>query len=345
MKKLLIVILVIAGGLVSSNLYAETQKEPYGCYENKNEISAKDSIIPYVDIIFDYENSVNANGDKIEDGKFYIPITYKGGYNGKDTDYIYLEDILKTKTPTNYDKKQDIRIDDIDNHNDYQDMRLDANKNNILKNRQKITDINNIHTNWNKKQDKTIDRNTQRSKKNKDLIKKETTQRKKADDKLNDKIIINKNNINTNKKKIKNINNKHTDWNTTQDNALNDHDNRITSNTNRIDNHENRIDDLEDTQYCIRGEVQFIRKENLTVGVYGKTDVRHPNINNEVGINIVIGLGKSEAQEKRENLEKRVANLEKKLGWIGIEPEVKKTKTGWEISIREEDKIKLLNKF
>jgi hypothetical protein len=281
MKKLLIVILVIAGGLVSSNLYAETQKEPYGCYENKNEISAKDSIIPYVDIIFDYENSVNANGDKIEDGKFYIPITYKGGYNGKDTDYIYLEDILKTKTPTNYDKKQDIRIDDIDNHNDYQDMRLDANKNNILKNRQKITDINNIHTNWN----------------------------------------------------------------TTQDNALNDHDNRITSNTNRIDNHENRIDDLEDTQYCIRGEVQFIRKENLTVGVYGKTDVRHPNINNEVGINIVIGLGKSEAQEKRENLEKRVANLEKKLGWIGIEPEVKKTKTGWEISIREEDKIKLLNKF
>jgi hypothetical protein len=313
MKKLIVMVLVMVGGLVSSNLYAETQKEPYGCYENKNEISAKDSIIPYVDIIFDYENSVNANGDKIEDGKFYIPITYKGGYNGKDTDYIYLEDILKTKTPTNYDKKQDIRLDDIDNHNDYQDMRLDANKNNILKNRQLINDVDDKHTNWNEKQDS--------------------------------KITTNQNNIYDNKNKINDVDNTHTNWNTRQDNTLNEHNNRITSNANRIDNHENRIGDLEDTQYCVRGEVQFIRKENLTVGVYGKTDVRHPNINNEVGINIVIGLGKSEAQEKRENLEKRVANLEKKLGWIGIEPEVRKTETGWEISIKEEDKIKLLNRF
>jgi len=151
--------------------------------------------------------------------------------------------------------------------------------------------------------------------------------------------------INQNKNTIIDVDNKHKELNNKQDNTLNDHNNRITSNANRIEHHEERIGDLEDTQYCVRGEVQFIRKENLTVGVYGKTDVRHPNINNEVGINIIIGLGKSEAQGKRENLEKRVANLEKKLGWIGIEPEVKKTETGWEISIKEEDKIKLLNRF
>ena len=66
---------------------------------------------------------------------------------------------------------------------------------------------------------------------------------------------------------------------------------------------------LEETAYCIRGELQFIRKENLTVGIYGKSDLRHNN--NEVGINVVIGLGKSESQIKREKLEKRIENLEK----------------------------------
>jgi len=58
-------------------------------------------------------------------------------------------------------------------------------------------------------------------------------------------------------------------------------------------------DELEDTKYCVRGEVQFIRKENLTVGIYGKTDLRHNSINNEMGINFVIGTGNVKAQKQR----------------------------------------------
>jgi len=119
----------------------------------------------------------------------------------------------------------------------------------------------------------------------------------------------------------------------------------LNNHENRLNNQEGRIGDLEDTQTCIRGEVQFIRKENLTVGVYGKTDLSHPSINNEVGLNIVIGLGKSESQQKREQLEKRIESLERKLGYIGVEPKVEKTKTGWKISISEEDTLKVMNRF
>ena len=74
----------------------------------------------------------------------------------------------------------------------------------------------------------------------------------------------------------------------------------------------NRIDNkLEDTAYCVRGEIQFIREENFTVGIYGKSNLRHGN--NEVGINFVIGLGKSASRIKQEELENRIENLERLL--------------------------------
>lgn len=97
------------------------------------------------------------------------------------------------------------------------------------------------------------------------------------------------------------------------DNTLIENNNRITSNTNIINNNEERLNDLLDTEYCIREEVQFIREKNFTVGVYGKTDIRHSDINNEVGINFVIGLGKSWEEVEFEKIEKRIKELEREI--------------------------------
>lgn len=173
------------------------------------------------------------------------------------------------------------------------------------------------------------------------------------------RITTNKNTININKNKIIDVDNKHTIWNERQDVTLINHNTRIDNNTNgisnnsrriddnvkRLDNHEGRIEDLEDTSYCVRGEVQFVRKENLTVGIYGKTDLRHTDINREVGINIVVGIGKSSGQVKREELEKRIEGLEKKLGFIGVEPVITKNEKGYIVSISEQDKMKVLKRF
>jgi len=121
-------------------------------------------------------------------------------------------------------------------------------------------------------------------------------------------------------------------------------DNKINNNTRRLDNHENRIDTLEETDVNIVGEIDFIRKENFTMGVYGKYDIRHNEVP-EVGLKITVGLGKSESQVKREQLEKRIENLERKLNMIGIEPTVEKTANGWKMSISEKDTSKVLKRF
>jgi hypothetical protein len=46
-----------------------------------------------VDNIFDFENSKNPGGEFIEEGRYYIETKYKGGYNGTDADYIYLDEL------------------------------------------------------------------------------------------------------------------------------------------------------------------------------------------------------------------------------------------------------------
>ena len=119
---------------------------------------------------------------------------------------------------------------------------------------------------------------------------------------------------------------------------------RINENTNRLNEHEDRIGELEETDVNIMGEIDFIRKENLTVGVYSKYDIRHNEIP-EVGLKITIGLGKSEGQIKREELEKRLENLERKLMMIGVEPTVEKTENGWQMSISEEDMPEVIKRF
>ena len=100
MKK--IVLSFIITFLVCSISFAENWIEDYGYFENSNEISAKKDIIGSIapENIFDFNTSSNAGGEKIKDGKYYVPIMYNGGNNGVDTDYIYTDE-LNGKDGTN----------------------------------------------------------------------------------------------------------------------------------------------------------------------------------------------------------------------------------------------------
>jgi len=93
MKKvfLTIVFMLVYVGIAN----AEAWQQNYGYWENKNEISAKKDLIGSIspNNIFDFNTSPNAGGEKIKDGKYYVPIMYNGGYNGTDTDYIYVDEL------------------------------------------------------------------------------------------------------------------------------------------------------------------------------------------------------------------------------------------------------------
>jgi len=112
----------------------------------------------------------------------------------------------------------------------------------------------------------------------------------------------------------------------------------------RLNDHENRINTLEETDVCVVGEVDFIREKNVTVGAYGKFDVRHNEVP-EVGLKITIGLGESWQERETKNIEKRIKALEEKLEMIGAEPKMEKTENGWSISINEDKMTKVVNKF
>lgn len=75
-------------------LYAENYLPNYGYYENTNEITAKDRLIPETSKIFDFDNAPNPGGESIENGRYYVPVQYKGGYNGTDTDYLYVDELV-----------------------------------------------------------------------------------------------------------------------------------------------------------------------------------------------------------------------------------------------------------
>lgn len=97
MKKLLLTMLFVLIGVSVAS--AEAFVPNYGYWENSNEISAKKDIIGSINPpqIYDFNTSANAGGEKIVDGKYYIPISYNGGYNGTDTDYIYLDELKGDK--------------------------------------------------------------------------------------------------------------------------------------------------------------------------------------------------------------------------------------------------------
>lgn len=171
--------------------------------------------------------------------------------------------IAVDKKHTIWNEEQDIRLDDIDIHNAYQDMRLDANKNNILKNRQKI----NINAD-------NIQNNT-------DEIERVDNDSIKRDKKLN--------------RKIKKVDNKHTVWNEEQDERLDDvelyndyQDVKIDDNKNniievnnthtdwnerqdiKINNNSNRINTLNDRVDNIDSRVSDLEDTQYIIG----TEVR-----------------------------------------------------------------------
>lgn len=90
MKKLILVMLIQVPYLV----HAESYLPNYGYYENTNEITAKDRIIPETTKIFDFDNAPNPGGESLQDGRYYVPVQYKGGYNGTDTDYLYVDELI-----------------------------------------------------------------------------------------------------------------------------------------------------------------------------------------------------------------------------------------------------------
>lgn len=73
---------------------AEVSVPHYGFMENSNEISAKNELIGLMNPanIYDYNTSPNQDGEAIQNGHYYVPISYNGGYNGTDTDYLLLSD-------------------------------------------------------------------------------------------------------------------------------------------------------------------------------------------------------------------------------------------------------------
>lgn len=74
---------------------AEVSVPNYGFMENSNEINAKNELISNMNpnYIFDYNNQPNQDGESIQNGHYYVPISYNGGNNGIDTDYLYLSDL------------------------------------------------------------------------------------------------------------------------------------------------------------------------------------------------------------------------------------------------------------
>jgi hypothetical protein len=93
-------------------------------------------------------------------------------------------------------------------------------------------------------------------------------------------------------------------------------------NTNsRIDDVSNRVSTLEKTQYNVKTQVNFIREKNYEMGVYSIYNSNR-NIVSEIGIAITLGTGKSWTETQIEKQNKRLDNLENKLG---ISPVIERT--------------------
>jgi hypothetical protein len=97
MKKLTLIASILALSFSASIAHSETWIEDFGYYHFNNEVSAKDGVKEDLTGIFDFENSPNPGGEKIEHGKYYFDVKYKGKRDKKgsvDVDHVYLEDVL-----------------------------------------------------------------------------------------------------------------------------------------------------------------------------------------------------------------------------------------------------------
>lgn len=130
-RKLLIITALV---FTTTFAYGENSILKYGYYENTNEISAKDRLIPNVDNIFDFENKANPKGEKIEKGRYYIDTKYKGGNNGTDRDHVYLDEFVTDKDLSDVNKNikwNKTAINQVKEINSNQTSRINNNANRL----------------------------------------------------------------------------------------------------------------------------------------------------------------------------------------------------------------------
>lgn len=89
--------------------------------------------------------------------------------------------------------------------------------------------------------------------------------------------------------------------------------NNINNVNSRVDDVSNRVSALEKTQYVIKTELKFIREKHLEVGVYGAYNVGR-NVCSEVGLNVVIPIGESYLDRENKRINARLDRLEHNLG-------------------------------
>lgn len=117
----------------------------------------------------------------------------------------------------------------------------------------------------------------------------------------------------------------------------------IDTTNSRIDNVSNRVSALEKTQYNVKTQANFIREKNYEVGIYSVYNSNR-NVVSEVGVAVTIGTGKSWTEKQIEKQNKRLDNLENKLG---VSPVIERTiENGKVKSIRIMDNgLAIDNKF
>jgi len=215
-----------------------------------------------------------------------------------------------------------------------------------------------LPTKYDKKQDKAINKNTDNIEKEADQRKKhdnklneiiltEKDDRIKGDDKLNDKIINNKNNIanNTdditiNKDNITSNYNK----NQTQDLNIKTNKNNISSNSRKIDSLDNRISELEETQFIVGVEGRVYDSKKLQVNIFADYSTNRNKVD-RTGVRFTYKFGQSYEEKLITKQNKRLKQLEKRLG-IKNEPEVVgKTKTGLNIVAEANGVIRVDKEF
>lgn len=278
MKNFIMLILgiVLLSSLLTINVYAETQNPSYGCYENENEISAKDRIIPDVNNIFDYENSPNANGEKIDYGRYYIETKYKGGYNGIDPDYIYLDEIMGQD---GIDGKDGINGEqgETGDKGDTGEQGIQGEKGDKGKQGEK-GDIGLQGEKGQNGIDGINGTNGERGEKG-------------------DTGLLDEETLNEITQNITNI-----------DNLTDVNKKKVIDNSKRLDDHENRLGDLEQTQVVVEGQIRIQDSKKLQT----KPFVRYNFTRNKIdlyGVKVIYKWGKSYEEKRIEELENRLEQL------------------------------------
>ena len=152
------------------------------------------------------------------------------------------------------------------------------------------------------------------------------------------------NNINT-------VDNTQTNWNNRQDTDISNLNTTVNRQGDQINNLNKRVGSLEDTQLNVRGEVDFIREKNYTVGVYGKYNMNR-NVCSEVGLAVTVGIGDSYMDREMTKLNAKLSRIETAMQKQNFAENVAqariiktKTATGYRIEMDKSGVPELKGKF